>query len=197
MNSECTLVECVATLNEPFLEHKYDENDSCEEYINHIYSVAFHPTEPLIAVGSQDHTFKLWQINYESSEAECLVNLIGSIDSVYCIVFHPSEPLIATCGFTCAKLWRLNDKYRAIEHIATLEHEYYVFSTVFHPYAPLIVTSSFDGDIKLWRMSNDRTSVECVSNFKAHKGSINSVVFHPTKPILLTASNDKTIKLWQ
>jgi WD40 repeat protein len=70
-----------------------------------IYSVAFHPTAPLLATGSQDKTAKLWKL-FEDNSAKCVATLEGHSQEVSSVAFHRTAPLLATssCDNT-VKLW--------------------------------------------------------------------------------------------
>ena len=72
-----------------------------------VYSVAFHPTAPLLATGSHDKTAKLWRFSPDGSTATCVATLAGHGSDVKSVAFHPTAPLLATgSGDYTAKLWR-------------------------------------------------------------------------------------------
>jgi WD40 repeat protein len=82
--------------------------------------------------------------------------------------------------------------------VATLEgHNHWVQYVAFHPTAPLLATGSADGTAKLWRLSADNSSAECVATLEGHSSSVLSVAFHPTLPVLATGSKDNTMKFWR
>jgi WD40 repeat protein len=92
---------CVANLNRGNSGHR-----------SGVYSVAFHPTEPLLATALGDHTAKLWRFNPDGSKEDnmsttCLAILSGHSNHVLSVAFHPTEPLLATSSAdNTAKLWR-------------------------------------------------------------------------------------------
>ena len=92
-NSSAT---CVATL----------EGDSSP-----VYSVAFHPTAPLLATGSCknlccDRTVRLWLLSCDNSSATCVATLKGHSNQVNSVAFHPTAPLLATgSGDDTVRLW--------------------------------------------------------------------------------------------
>jgi len=132
-------IKCVATL---------------EGHSGYVYSVAFHPTAPLLATGSLDHTAKLWRFSADGSAATCVATLTGHSSDVYSVAFHPTAPLLATgSDDNTAKLWRFSPDGSASDMtcVATLEgHSLYVASIAFHPTAPLLATGSYDNTVKLW-----------------------------------------------
>ena len=88
-NSSAT---CVATLQ----GHK-----------NSVYSVAFHPTAPVLATGSWDNTAKLWRLSSDNSSATCVATLEGHSGDVHVVAFHSTAPVLATGSWdNTAKLWR-------------------------------------------------------------------------------------------
>ncbi len=69
--------------------------------------VAFHPTAPLLATGSEDKTAKLCRFSPDGSAATCVATLAGHSSSVYSVAFHPTAPLLATGSYDkTVKLWR-------------------------------------------------------------------------------------------
>ena len=72
-----------------------------------VNSVAFHPTTPLLATGSDDCTVKLWLLSSDNSSATCVATLAGHSGYVWSVVFHPTAPLLATgsSDYT-VRLWR-------------------------------------------------------------------------------------------
>ncbi len=82
-------------------------------------------------------------------------------------------------------------------------HRYPVRSVAFHPWAPLLATGSSDNTVKLWRLSSDNSSADCVATLErrnggeGHSSDVFSVAFHPTAQLLATGSMDRTAKLWR
>ena len=74
-----------------------------------VNSVAFHPTAPLLATGSDDNTVKLWLLSSDNSSATCVATLAGHSSSVRSVAFHPTAPLLATGSGDddeTVRLWR-------------------------------------------------------------------------------------------
>jgi len=133
-------IKCVATL---------------EGHSGYVYSVAFHPTAPLLVTGSHDETAKLWRFSANRSTATCVATLRGHCWAVLSVAFHPTAPLLATGSQDkTAKLWRFSPDGSASDMtcVATLEgHSGGVSSVAFHPTAPLLATGSGDNTAKLWK----------------------------------------------
>ena len=103
-----------------------------------INSVAFHPTAPILATGSDDRTAKLWRLSPDNSSAISVETLQGHSNWVQSVAFHPTAPLLATgSADRTAKLWRLSSDNSSATCVATLEgHRNYINSVAFHPTAP-------------------------------------------------------------
>jgi WD40 repeat protein len=184
---------------------------------NFVNSVAFHPTLPLLATASFDHTAKLWQFDPDGSEATnmsatCEATLKGHGNSVSSVSFHPALPLLATgSNDRTAKLWSFNPHGLAVDNmsatcVATLEgehgHQDSVTSVAFHPTLPLLATGSWDNTAKLWSFNphgSEKTNMlaTCVATLSRHVNAVKSVAFHPALPLLATGSVDMTAKLWR
>jgi WD40 repeat protein len=168
-----------------------------------VTSIAFHPTAPLLATGSDDNTVKLWRLSSDNSSATCVATLKGHMDYVSSVAFHPRAPLLATGSKdTTVKLWQLSPDNLSATCMATLDrsnggHSNSVRSVAFHPTAPLLATGSWDNTAKLWRLFPDNSSATCVATLAGHSDVVWSVVFHPTEPLLATSSSDNTVRLWQ
>ncbi len=165
-----------------------------------VNSVAFHPTAPLLATGSDDTTAKLWRFSPDGLTATtCVATLAEHRNCVCSVAFHPTAPLLATGSQdNTAKLWRFSPDGPTATCVATLEgHSDWVFSVAFHSTEPLLATGSSDGTAKLWGFSPDGTTATCVATLAGHTHGVTSVAFHPTAPLLATGSSDSTAKLWQ
>ncbi|NBQ70674.1 MAG: WD40 repeat domain-containing protein, partial [Nitrosomonadaceae bacterium] len=115
-------------------------------------SVAFHPTAPLLATGSNDNTVRLWLLSPDNSSATSVATLEGHGNLVLSVAFHPTAPLLATgSSDNTAKLWLLSSDNSSANVIETMVgHERAVESVAFHPTAPLLATGSDDRTVILW-----------------------------------------------
>ena len=172
-----------------------------------VYSVAFHPTAPLLATGSSDKTAKLWHFSPDGSTVTCVATLEGHSRIVRSVAFCPIAPLLATSsGDKTTKLWRFSPDGSTATCVANLSgskgHRDVVQSVAFHPTEPLLATGSSDNTAKLWRFSPDGSAANnmqatCVATLVMDSVCVSSVAFHPTEPLLATGSSDATAKLWR
>jgi WD40 repeat protein len=170
-----------------------------------VRSVAFHPTAPLLAVGSGsdrflENTAKLWRFSPDGSTATCVATLAGHRHCVTSVAFHPTAPLLATGSYdNTAKLWRFSPDGSTATCVATLEGHSHHLSYLSRSTQRrlLLATGSYDNTAKLWRFSPDGSTPTCVATLAEHSYHVTSVAFHPTAPLLATGSLDKTAKLWR
>jgi WD40 repeat protein len=152
------LATCVATLEG---EHGHQHS---------VKSVAFHPTLPFLATGSNDGTAKLWRFSPDGSTATCEATLEEPIDGIMSMAFHSTLPLLATSsGDYTAKLWSYNpdgseQDNMSAKCVAILRgHSYYVTSVAFHPTLPLLATGSWDNTAKIWSFDPDALAEDNIS----------------------------------
>jgi WD40 repeat protein len=146
---------------------------------SYVQSVAFHPTDNILATGSNDNTVKIWRI---SPLSQSRVNRFTSC-------FRPGRPSRAGEG---------NWKVRCV---STLEHSHSVTSVAFHNKLPLLATGSYGNIVRLWMLSIDSNSAIHVSeqlmiNKSMSVGDVHTVAFHPTAPLLAGGGSGGIIKLW-
>ena len=72
-----------------------------------VTSMAFHPTAPLLATGSEDDTVRLWLLSSDNSSATCVATLKGHRSSGWSVAFHPTAPLLVSgSSDNAVKMWR-------------------------------------------------------------------------------------------
>jgi WD40 repeat protein len=193
-----------------YLRYRYNSDNSdvdlserfiftLQGHVDFVVSVAFHPTLPILATGSEDNTAKLWRFNPDYSSASCVATLEEHGSYVNSVAFHPTLNILATGSRdNTAKLWSFNPDGTAASCIVTLQgHSDRVISVMFHPTLNILATGSGDNTAKLWRFNRaNGSAASCVATLQGHTKYVYSVAFHLTFPILVTGSGDNTAKLW-
>jgi WD40 repeat protein len=156
-------------------EEQEEEEEGTAENAGLVNCVAFHPTEPILASGSNDQTVKLWRLNSDCKGAKCFATLKtqaapaaeqpsanksmnakqewpGRVKSVS---FHPKLPILASgCEDKTVQIWRLNPKdlFRGAKFVKLLKkHSNCVECVAFHPTAPFLASGGKDHNANLWR----------------------------------------------
>jgi len=138
-----------------------------KRHARHIVSIALHPTQPVIATGSEDTTIRLWRINYTQEGkmerfTECIAILYDHEAAVTGLAFHPTAPILVSCSAdTSVKVWRyLNDMrpFPGTEHVVSLIGSLFggrgpVTSIAFHSNGRLLATGNKDNAALLWDCS--------------------------------------------
>ncbi|MDZ8054630.1 MAG: protein kinase domain-containing protein [Aulosira sp. ZfuVER01] len=161
-----------------------------------VNSVAFSPDGKTLAIGSDDKTIKLW--NLETGELiRTLTWRDFDFDFVTSIAISPDGKTLASGSFNkTIKLWNLATG----ELIRTLTgHSSYINSVAISPDGNTLASGGKDKTIKLWNLATGeliRTlPVERYVN-TGHSESVTSIAISPDGKTLASGSDDKTIKLW-
>ncbi|KOP24386.1 hypothetical protein AMR41_21075 [Hapalosiphon sp. MRB220] len=151
-----------------------------------VWSVAFSPTEKILATGSYDRTIKVWDLH----SGKCLKTLTENDSWLRSVTFSPDGKILAS-GST-HKIVRLWDVHTG-ECLRTLTgHTKTVLSVSFSPDNQILASGSSDQTIRLWNVNTG----ECLKILHAHNHNVESVAFSPNNQILATGSADQTIRLW-
>ena len=57
-----------------------------------VYSLTFSPDQPILAIGSEDQTVQLWDLNL----GKCLRTLRGQRNKIISLALHPDQQILAT-----------------------------------------------------------------------------------------------------
>jgi len=173
-----------------------------------INSVAFHPTEKLLATGSSDNITRVWSFTDDYKELKCEATLNHGMDTdhvVNVVAFHPDDKqifLASGCnGPNTSRLWKLNPQNLGINPVfKILDSADAIKTLAFHPRGKLLATGDDGNKLKLWDFTN-YDSINCVNTLSqeeqyGHSNSVVSVAFHPTGNFLATGSWDCSAKVW-
>src|SRR5262249_24075172 len=71
-----------------------------------VLTMAFHPNEPILALGCADHSIRLWHL----PSGRLLAPLYGHSGAVQCIAYSPDGQLLASCSVDQSiRLWDTAD----------------------------------------------------------------------------------------
>ncbi|MCK6619638.1 MAG: TIR domain-containing protein [Calditrichaceae bacterium] len=151
-----------------------------------VYSVAFHPTEDLIATGGGQGMVKLWR----RSDQRLLRTFKGHSAPVSSVVFSPDGKSLASgSDDQSVKVWAADSG----KEIRTLKgHSKSVNSVCFSPDGKTLASGSADQSVKVWAADSGKE----IRTLKGHSKSVNSVGFSPDGKTLASGSADQTVKVW-
>lgn len=152
-----------------------------------ILSVAFSPTEPLLAIGSASHTLRFFY--YKCNR---MVSLNGHRGLVRSVAFSPDGRFVASGSDDCTiNIWKTNDTdpTSVYEH-----HSREITSAHFSHDGELIVSASHDTTVKVW---NARTGALCsAAPLDGHKKAIQGVLILSDNAHVVSADTNGTLMLW-
>ena len=166
------------------------QNDTSNTLRGHnrkIHSVAFSPDGKLLVSGSDDWTFRFWDVQSQQhiSTHEHINNRTRS--PITEIEFSYDGQLLATAG-QHVKLWEVNSR----TEMTTLQHDAYVWGIAFSPTGQFLAAGDQSGGVKIW----DIQEQQVVAELEGDSNYVYSVAFSPNGRILASAGYDGKIKLW-
>lgn len=159
-------------------------------------TVAHHPRQPLLAIGSRDGTIQLWDIADPQAPQQLGSPLAAHTELVESAAFSPDGRYMASGGDdNQVRLWNMTDPGRPVL-AATLDgFRSYVYSVVFSPDGTRLAAASIDKTVRMWDISSPQPRQVwdplAVSDHYAL-----AVAFSPDGQILAVGSADKAIRLY-
>ena len=146
-----------------------------------VTSVAFSPDGKTLASGSEDKTFKIYDLDTGFERHSRREGY--SIDSV---AFSPDGKKLAVGYWGTVSI--LEDQREIFD---LKGHSGEIHSVAFNPDSTILASGSEDG-IRLWEVS----SGELIDYLDRHNETVNSVAFSPDGINLASGSDDNTVNIW-
>ena len=156
-----------------------------------VFSVAFHPYLPFLAIGSSDGYVILYNISVlPPTRRHYFHNYSNYLNGV---VFHPTLPCLAICSldtrvilYDISVLSSLSSTVPIIIKCQLQDHTNNIISVAFHGTLHLLATGSCDSTVILYDLTTSPPIIKY--HFKDHNGFIETLTFHPRLPLLSSGS---------
>jgi len=164
-------------------------------------SVAFHPTENVVAFGGADGSISLWDISGLIAKQKVELDAASRVlqahtDMVTSIVFSEDGNKLASASWDkTVRIW----DYQTGKNSLTLNaHNDQVWAVAFNPQATLLASASDDGAAKLWNLDtqNDVTLSQIVKENQYSSLRMSDLAFNGDGTVLATARVNGDIALF-
>lgn len=153
-----------------------------------VNSVAFSPNGQILAVGSSDHTIRL----YDPATGQPVGEPLEHTGAVLHVAFNPQDStMLASAGSdNTVRVWDIQTG-QLIGHPLT-GHTKQVWSVAFSPDGRILASGSADSTIMLWNIATQRP----VGTLTGHARDVSSVAFSRDARLLASGSADGKVILW-
>lgn len=154
-----------------------------------IRSIAFHPSEAIIAVGDNEGLVHILETSFYNE----LYTIHAHEQGVTALAFHPAKPVLLSAGKDAhLNAYNIPNDYSVLTKLPA--HKSSIYRIAFSPDAAHFITSSRDKSFKLW----DAHQLEVISKMEvksnAHTHSVNAVQWIDNYHFM-TAGDDRRINL--
>ena len=180
--------------NNLFLMSTYSQLNSIPNCIKEIKAhkegiscLAVHIKKHVVATGSDDKTFKLFNMQtYEEilSVSNCHTDYVSGVD------IHPKGSYMVTSSGDNSII--LMDLFNLKRKATFYDHNSIVWSVKFHDTGDFFASCSEDSQIRLY----DINANKCRQIYTEHTASVNKVEFQPFTNYFASCSADKSISIW-
>ncbi|KAL4511264.1 hypothetical protein ABPG73_008342 [Tetrahymena malaccensis] len=150
---------------------------------------AFSADGKYLATGSEDNTYKIWNVD---KGFELINTIQGHTKPINSVAFSADGKYLATGSEdnTC-KIWNVDKGFELINTIQG--HTKPINSVAFSADGKYLATGSGDNTCKIWNVDK---GFELINTIQGHTSSVNSVAFSADGKYLATGSEDNTCKFW-
>jgi WD40 repeat protein len=150
-----------------------------------INDAAWHPSERMIATGSDDQTVRLWN----PDTGEQIATLEGLIGKVRAVAWSPDGNSLAAAQANEIVIW----DWRAGTKLLNLRaHTGFVTDVEWSHDGQHLASSGEDGRIIVWNAN----TWEIAAEFEGHNGAVRAVAWSPDDRRIASGADDGTVLLW-
>jgi WD40 repeat protein len=154
--------------------------------LNHVNCLAWSPNGQLLAIGSNDETVQLLDMQRRVQ----LPGLNGHKDAVICVAFSPDGRLLASASMDgTARVWDATTRRQ--ERVFKRDNKR-ITAVQFAGDTKRLTAGCNDGSVILWNIATDLQ----LSQFEGHTGLVTTLACSPDGKRLATGSADHTVRLW-
>lgn len=165
-----------------------------------VLSVTFHDRySNIMATGSFDGIVKVWNLNENGTNAECILTLATNNVTIWSIKFHHALPILVVSSRSgIMTIYHFTEKFTKVVNTIPLKiHLNEINSIAFHPlYSSWLVTGSDTNYACVWRLNPTYEEMTRTATL-SHNSGILSVATHPSAPYIATGSEDGNAKIWK
>ncbi|KAI3393807.1 hypothetical protein diail_3628 [Diaporthe ilicicola] len=164
-----------------------------EGHTGNITGVAFHCEGKWMVTSSEDGTVKIWETR--SGTIQRSYNHGSPANDV---VIHPNQGEIISCDRSgSVRVWDLAEN--SCSHQLIPEEDVSVSSVTVATDGTLLCAANNNGNVFVWSLIQtfDRTELQPITQFSAHKEYITRILLSPDVKKLATCSADHTAKIWE
>ncbi|KAJ3304261.1 hypothetical protein HDV03_002998 [Kappamyces sp. JEL0829] len=166
-------------------------DDSIQGFFEHrepVFSVAFSPANPLVAVsGGGDDKSYLWSLETGDKIADLGVHS----DSCSAVSFSSDGRYIASGGLD-GKLHLFDFDGQSVSPVGTLEGPSEISWIQWHPRGNVVLAAGEDGTLWMWQVP----SLTCMNVFTGHADSVTCGQWTPDGKHIVSGSADGSIIVW-
>ncbi|QEI43812.1 hypothetical protein BMF77_04435 [Dolichospermum sp. UHCC 0315A] len=184
------------------------------KHTKRVRSVAFHPTENILASAGNDNIVILWDLG-NLNNIKVLSEFMNHTDRVLSLAFSPDGRYLASSSRDkTIRMIKIVDNNQQSSVLGEKEscHQDQVHSIAFITNTQsslssekqesqnryLLVSGGFDRQLILWEVNSDNENTQVNKLCYVNEGQrILSVACNPTKPIVASAGHNRIITLWE